>query len=89
MDTTVRVWAATRRPGRCRGCGARLDWYDTMRGARIPIAGGALPARLEQIPAAAPGRRVVYLFDRGEVHIATCARAERFTPAARARGGAR
>lgn len=74
-ETLVRVWDDTRGPGRCRSCDAKLTWFETVAGKKIPFDGDPVPRRSEHDPAT---RRLILYLGSDDVHWATCPDADRF-----------
>jgi hypothetical protein len=61
--------------GVCRGCGAGIDWYETLRGRRMPMNAGAVPRKSEKDEATG---RVVAFFSADDSHWATCEKRDEF-----------
>lgn len=74
-ETLIRLFEQTRQPGRCRGCEALIDWYDTLTAKRMPMNRGAVPRKSELDSE----RRVVAFFDAADSHWASCPGRSLFT----------
>jgi hypothetical protein len=59
-ETLIRLVGEPTR-GTCGGrtCGAAIDWYETLRGKRMPMDAGAVPRRSETDQAT--GRVIVFM----------------------------
>lgn len=80
-DTLIRLFEDSRNSGMCRGCQARIDWYETFpKGAHMPMNAGAVPRKSENDPAT---WRVIAFFSSADAHWATCPRASSFSRGAR------
>lgn len=73
-ETLVRVFDDTRGSGRCRSCDAKLTWFTTVAGKKIPFDGDPVP-RKSDLDA---DRRLVLFLSSDDVHWATCPDADRF-----------
>jgi hypothetical protein len=71
----VRVLERTKGRGRCNGCSAPIDWYETVAGRKMPMEGGAVPVKSENNTET---REVVLLFDAKDSHWANCPKAGNF-----------
>lgn len=73
-EVLVKVLADTKGGGRCRSCDARLTWYETVAGKRMPFDGDPVPrgSELDQ------DRRLVEWLSSDDVHWRTCPEADRF-----------
>lgn len=61
--------------GTCSGCGARIDWYETPAGKRMPMNGGAVAVRSGNDPAT---WEPFLVFDGADSHWNTCPQRARF-----------
>lgn len=78
---TIAVYADTRGPGTCRGCGARMTWAEVVAsGKRMCFTGDPVALRTEH----GADHRLIEHLDFAENHWATCPEA----PSFRRRGGA-
>lgn len=77
----VRLYEDSKGSGVCgngdtdRGCGARLDWYQTLNLKSMPMNAGAVPLRSEL---EASTRRVIVFFDAADSHLITCPKRAEF-----------
>jgi hypothetical protein len=74
-ETLIRLLEGTKKPGRCRGCEASIDWYDTLAGKHMPMNAGAVPRKSEQDDQ----WRVVAYFASSDSHWATCPERQQFS----------
>lgn len=74
-EVLIRLFAATKQPGVCRGCSAPIDWYETLGGKRMPMNSGAIPRRSET-NGSTPG--VVGFFAASDSHWSTCPARDQF-----------
>ncbi len=68
-DATVRVYADTKGPGRCRSCAAPITWAETRAGKRMPLEGH------EPVPKSSEhseDRRLIEVYDASDTHWANC-----------------
>ena len=75
-QTLFRVYEEPHDSGSCSGCGAALDWYETLNGKRMPVNGGSVPVKSEK--EGDSFGRVVVFFDGGDAHWATCPQRDLF-----------
>ena len=75
MTKTVRLYEGSKASGICRGCGAAMDWYDTLSGKKLPMNAGAVPLKSEN---ERDTSRVVAWFDAADSHWNTCPTREQF-----------
>lgn len=68
-ETLIRLYEDSRSPGQCRGCGARIEWYETLKSARMPMNAGAVPRKSEKDP---DTWRVIAFFAAADSHWASC-----------------
>lgn len=64
----------TKSPGRCRGCEAKIDWFETPAGKRMPMNRGAVPRKSEKDSQ----WRLVSYYAAADAHWATCPAREQF-----------
>lgn len=74
-DTLIRLFEDSKQSGTCRGCQARIDWYETLTARKMPMNAGAVPRKSENDPAT---WRVIAFFSSADAHWATCPRASSF-----------
>ena len=79
-ETLIRLFEDSKQGGTCRGCGAAIDWYETLNGKRMPMNAGSVPRKSETHPET---RRVVAFFASSESHWSTCPDAQNFGKNAR------
>jgi hypothetical protein len=78
-DIMIRLLVKTRSTGNvCRGCGAALDWYVTLRGRSMPMNAGAQPRSTY-----VEDNRTVGMFAAADAHWRTCPEATRFKTVSR------
>lgn len=77
IEAIVSVLVDSRGSGICRSCHARLTWYETVGGKRMPFTGspGVVNVRRDQTQASAPW---IGDLPRAAVHWATCPDADQF-----------
>jgi hypothetical protein len=73
-ETLIRLLEETRTPGICRGCDARLDWYQTLNDKAMPMNAGAVPRKSEHDDQ----RRTVAYFSADDSHWNSCPEMQRF-----------
>ena len=67
----IAIFQDSKGKGRCRSCGAVIEWAETLRGKRMPFDGEIIVARTEGNPI--QGRVVEYVdTDVTSSHFATC-----------------
>lgn len=73
---TFAVYADTKGPGACRGCGAPITWARTVAGDKAtPITGREpVPLRTEHDLMG----RLIEHYDAADTHFRTCPEADRF-----------
>jgi len=71
LGQTVEVWADTKGYGTCRGpnCRARLTWYETTSGKKMPFTGEPVPLQTRQDPGS---WRQVAVLDLADSHWSSC-----------------
>jgi hypothetical protein len=76
----IRVWGKSRGVGRCKGCGAGLQWFRTIATDRaLPFESRAVPIGLERVdPHGEPYADVVFVMAAADNHWAHCPAADRF-----------
>lgn len=74
-DTLIRLFEDSKAPATCRGCGAAIDWYETLNGRRMPMNRDAVPRKSET---ESETWRVIAFFDAADSHWATCPAADDF-----------
>jgi hypothetical protein len=79
-DTLIRLYEDSRSPGICRGCDAQIEWFETLRGAKMPMNAGAVPRKSEN---EAGTRRVIAYFAAEDSHFGSCPAAAQFSHKAR------
>lgn len=65
----------------CRGCGAAIEWFETLSSKKMPVNAGAVPRKSETDPAT---RRVIEFYASADAHWNSCSARSQF-----ARGGDR
>ena len=76
--TRLAIYADSRGPGRCRSCGAAIEWAEVVAsGRRMPFDGRLAPVESRQHP---ENGRVVEIVDLDATtsHFATCPDAARW-----------
>jgi hypothetical protein len=68
-ETLIRLFEDSKQSGICRGCGARMEWFETLTGKRMPMNAGAVPRKSETHEET---RRVVAFFAADDSHFTTC-----------------
>lgn len=69
--TILKIYQDTRAPGRCRSCGAEIEWAELTTGKRMPFD-RIVPLRIHAA-LFGEGRAVVELeTDTSPTHFATC-----------------
>jgi Fe-S cluster assembly scaffold protein SufB len=76
MTKTVRLYEDSKAHGVCRGCEARMDWYDTLNGKKMPMNAGAVPLKSEN---EAGTGRVIAFFAAEDSHWNTCPERKQFS----------
>lgn len=67
----VAIYADTKGKGRCRSCGAAVEWAETTQGKRIPFDGEVVAARSQGSPIT--GRVIEYVDTSvSPTHFQTC-----------------
>jgi len=74
-DPLIRLFEDSRRPARCRGCEARIEFFETRSGKQMPMNAGAVPRKSESDPHT---RRVIAFYAAADSHWATCPAADDF-----------
>lgn len=74
-ETLIRLFEDPHNSGECRGCQARIDWFETLSGKRMPMNAGAVPRKSENDPAT---NRVVAFFSAADSHWNTCPERQQF-----------
>jgi hypothetical protein len=59
----------------CRGCGADIEWFGTLKGKHMPMNAGAVPRKSEHDPET---HRLIVFFAADDAHWSTCPEAKRF-----------
>jgi hypothetical protein len=73
---TIEVWADTRGRGRCRACGARIEWAEIVKSAKkMPFDADLVALRTRHH---AQTHRLIEEVDLATNHWATCPRAADF-----------
>jgi hypothetical protein len=67
----IAIYQDSKGPGRCRSCGARIEWAETERGKRVPFDGEIVATRSQGNPITG---RVIEYVDTGVTpsHFETC-----------------
>jgi hypothetical protein len=68
-EKLIRLFEDSKQPGACRGCGARLEWFETLNGKQMPMNAGAVPRKSEQDP---QSWSVVAFYSAEDSHWHTC-----------------
>ena len=63
----------------CRGCQAPIEWYETLKGKRMPMNAGAVPRKSDNDPDTG---RVIVFFAADDAHWNSCPDAAKFGKAA-------
>jgi hypothetical protein len=70
----IAIWSDSKRRGRCRSCGAAIEWADTRQGKAIPFDGPIVVARSQGNPLL--GRTIEYVETTiTPTHFETCPQA--------------
>lgn len=75
-ETLVRMFEDPKESGTCRDCDAPIEFYETLKGKRMPMNAGAVPRRSEKDPAT---WRVIAFFSSADSHFATCPKRAEFS----------
>jgi hypothetical protein len=75
-EALIRLFEDSGQPGSCRGCEARIEWFETLTGRRMPMNAGAVPRKSETDP---ESRRVVAFYASEDSHFATCPERSQFS----------
>jgi hypothetical protein len=70
----VNVYDETPGRGTCRSCGAKVDWYETTGGRKVPINANEVPVRSQTME----DGRVSITFLGEQSHFATCPQANQW-----------
>ena len=75
-ETLIRV-LDNRRPqrARCRGCEADIEWFETLRGKKMPMNASAVPRKSEHDPDT--GRLILH-FAAADAHWQSCPEKSQF-----------
>lgn len=76
FETLIRLFEDSRSPGECRGCQARIEWFETLTGKKMPMNAGAVPRKSENDPET---RRVIAFFASADSHWNTCPARDQFS----------
>lgn len=68
-EQLIAVYSRGRGYGKCRSCGARISWYETVGGKRMPFDGTPVPRRTEQHP---DTHQLIEHMSADDVHWRTC-----------------
>jgi hypothetical protein len=68
-ETLVEVFADTKGGGTCRSCDARLTWFETIGGKRMPFDGEPVPRQSRHEGAT---HRLIESYSSDDVHWRTC-----------------
>jgi hypothetical protein len=74
-DVLIRLFEDSKKKGDCRGCGAALEWYETLNNRHMPMNAGAVPRKSENDP---DTKRVIAFFAASDSHWNTCPKAASF-----------
>lgn len=76
-ETLIRLYEDPEKPvvTSCRGCGAPIEWYETLKGKKMPMNAGAVPRKSEKDPATG---RVIIFMASSESHWSTCEKRAQF-----------
>lgn len=74
----LRIYADSRGPGRCRSCGAAIEWAELESGKRMPFDPPVVPVRMQGN--LVQGQRIIEDVDTTVTspHWATCPDAEKW-----------
>lgn len=73
-ETLIRLYVGGT-PAACRGCGAAIEWFKTLKGKSMPMNLGATPRR---VTGDASGRAVGF-YSSADAHWSTCPKANLFS----------
>jgi hypothetical protein len=79
-ETLIRLYEDSKQRAQCRGCDADIEFYETLRGSRMPMNAGAVPRKSETDPTT---WRVIAYFSSADSHFASCPRSADFSRKAR------
>jgi hypothetical protein len=75
-ETLIRLYEnAKPQRAQCRACAADIEWFETLRGRKMPMNAGAVPRKSTND--AATGRVIVF-FAAEDAHWNTCPDASKF-----------
>lgn len=74
-EILLRLYEDPKRGGTCTGCGAAIEWYETLKGKMMPMNAGAVPRKSEKDPDTG---RVIAFFAAEDSHWATCPQSRQF-----------
>lgn len=74
-ETLIRLYEGSRGRTQCRGCGADIEFYETLSKRSMPLNAGAVPRKSERDPGTG---RVIAYFAAEDTHWNSCPDAERF-----------
>ena len=75
-ETLIRLYNnAKPQRARCRACEADIEWFETLKGKRMPMNAGAVARKSEHEP---DTRRLVLFFAADDAHWNTCPSAGEF-----------
>jgi hypothetical protein len=75
-ETLIRLYEDSKQRAQCRGCDADIEFFETLRGSKMPMNSGAVPRKSETDPST---RRVVGYFAAADSHFVTCPDRARFS----------
>ena len=70
-----RVYEHPHTRGVCKGCGAALEWYETLKGKQMPVNAGSVPVKSEKDP---DTWRVIVFFGQDDAHWGSCTASRQF-----------
>jgi hypothetical protein len=75
-EQLIRLFEDSKAPGRCRGCEAAIDWFETLAGKKMPMNPDAVPRKSEK--ESGSFGRVVAFYAAEDSHWNTCPEREQF-----------
>jgi hypothetical protein len=49
-EPLIRLFEDSKSPAKCRGCDAKIEWFDTLNGRKMPMNAGAVSRKSENDP---------------------------------------
>lgn len=75
-DTLIRLYENPKpQRAQCRACAADIEWFDTLKGKKMPMNAGAVPRKSEHEPET---HRLIVFFAAEDAHWNSCPSAGEF-----------